>query len=102
MTRLEKAEIERLPERYKPLGAWGYFWHTLLFIIPIAGWIACAVCAFGAKNVARRSFARFSFTLLIFFILALAAFVALVVFDILKIDMLLDLVEKLRFLQTLK
>ena len=102
MTRLEKAEIERLPQRYKPLGAWGYFWHTLLFIIPIAGWIACAVCAFGAKNVARRSFARFAFCMLIISILAIAAFAALIIFGVLKIDTLSELLEELRFLEELK
>lgn len=58
MNSCEKEEISRLPSQYRPLGAWGYFWYTILFAIPFIGWIAWIVCACSASNINRRSFAR--------------------------------------------
>ena len=58
MTQFEKAEISRLPKKYKPMGAWGYFWYSILFAIPIIGFISLIVCACSDKNLSRRGFAR--------------------------------------------
>jgi hypothetical protein len=54
----EKEVIETLPNEYRPMGAWGYFWYSVLFLIPIIGWIALLICAFNNYSVPRRSFAR--------------------------------------------
>lgn len=75
MTSLEKAEIKRLPKRYKPITAWGYFWYNVLFAIPVIGTIALIVCAFSSKNIVRRSYAR-SFFAALLVILIIAAVVA--------------------------
>lgn len=77
MNRYEHEEISRLPSQYRPLGAWGYFWYTILFAIPVIGWIAWIVCACSASNINRRSFARSyacGILLVIFIILAFVLF----------------------------
>ncbi len=58
MNQEEKKEIEKLPEKYRPLGAWTYFGYSLLFMIPLIGWIFLFVFAFNSNNIVRRSFAR--------------------------------------------
>lgn len=65
MTYLEKMEIHRLPEKYKPLGAWGYFWYSVLFSIPVIGLIFLIVFSVNDSNINRRSFARSYFVALI-------------------------------------
>ena len=61
MTQFEKAEIRRLPKKYRPMGAWGYFWHTILYAIPVIGWICLIWGAVSDKNICRRGFARMYF-----------------------------------------
>lgn len=58
MNRYERDEIDTLPSKYRPVGAWGYFGYTLLFSIPIIGQIFLIVFALSGSNVNRRSFAR--------------------------------------------
>ena len=58
MTSFEKAEIRRLPKKYRPMGFFGYVWHTLLYIIPVLGLILLIWGACNDRNVSRRSFAR--------------------------------------------
>ena len=58
MTSLERAEIRRLPKKYRPLGAWGYFWYSVLFAIPVVGLIALIVCSVRDKNICLRGYAR--------------------------------------------
>lgn len=58
MTQFEKAEISRLPKKYNPMGAWSYFWYTVLFSIPVLGLISLIVCSCSDKNINRRSFSR--------------------------------------------
>jgi hypothetical protein len=58
MKSYELAQIERLPYNYKPLTAWGYFWLTILYSIPIIGWIFLVAFALSDANINRRSHAR--------------------------------------------
>lgn len=58
MKQHEIEEIEHLPEKYKPLGAWTYFGCTILFAIPIVGLVFLVIFAVSDKNINRRSFAR--------------------------------------------
>ena len=51
-------EIRNLPERFRPLGAWEYFGLTILYTIPIIGWIFFIVHVFSGHNINRRNFAR--------------------------------------------
>lgn len=44
--------------RYRPLTAWAYVGYTLLFAIPVIGFILLIVFSFSSGNINRRSFAR--------------------------------------------
>ena len=67
MNSKEREEIDRLPDKYRPLGAWGYFGYQLLFSIPLVGFICLIVFALSDGNINRRSFARsyFCFTVIV-------------------------------------
>lgn len=58
MNSYEKDEIRMLPSQYRPLGAWSYFGYSILFSLPLIGFIALLICAFSNSNIVRRSFAR--------------------------------------------
>lgn len=58
MNQSEKEVIDTLPGEYRPLSAWNYFGYTLLFSLPIIGFICLLVCACSSSNINRRSFAR--------------------------------------------
>lgn len=58
MNRYEKDEIRMLPSQYRPMGAWSYFGYSILFALPLIGFIALLVCAFSSSNIVRRSYAR--------------------------------------------
>lgn len=79
MNEQEKREIQYLPPKYRPLGAWAYFGYTLLFCIPLIGFICLIVFACSGSNVNRRSFARSYFC---GFLIALIIVVAVVVLSL--------------------
>ncbi len=58
MNKYEKEVAGNLPAEFRPLGAWGYFGYSLLFSIPLIGFIALIICACSGSNINRRSFAR--------------------------------------------
>ena len=70
MTVFEKQEMATLPPKYRPLSAWEYFGYTLLFSIPIVGFICMIVFAFNDSNINRRSFARSFFCSLLIGVLS--------------------------------
>lgn len=76
MTQDEKQEINNLPAKYKPLGAWTYFGYTILFAIPLVGLICMIVFAVSDKNINRRSYARSFFC--IYIIAAIITVISLV------------------------
>ena len=47
-----------LPEEYRPLGPWSYFWLQILFGIPLIGFIFLIIFSFKRSNINRRNFAR--------------------------------------------
>lgn len=47
-----------LPEEYRPLGPWSYFWLEILFMIPVIGFIFLIIFSFKRSNINRRNFAR--------------------------------------------
>ena len=81
MNAVEKEEIEKLPEKYRPLGAWKIFGLNILFAIPLVGFICAIVFALNGNNIQRRSLARAYFcgmligaiVFVVFFIIALVA-----------------------------
>ena len=58
MTQEEKNVIATLPAAYRPLGAWSYIGYSILFNIPVVGWIFMIIFSFKNSNINRRSFAR--------------------------------------------
>ncbi len=90
MKKVEKEEIKNLPAKYKPLGAWAYFGYSILFMIPIVGFICLIVFACSSSNVVRRSYARSYFCgflivgLLIFIVLAIFGFNFAAILEFLK------------------
>ena len=81
---MEQFDEQNIPEAYKPISAWGFVGWTLLFNLPLAGWIIVIVMACGVsakKNV--TNFAR-SYLLmwLIGFIIGLVFFALSFIFGI--------------------
>ncbi len=58
MNKREKAELRALPEKYRPMGAWSYFGYSILFSIPIVGFICALVFACNSSKINRRNYAR--------------------------------------------
>ena len=53
---------EQLPAKFKPVKAWSYFGWTVVFTIPLIGWIIALIKAFGnTENVNLQNFARSMF-----------------------------------------
>lgn len=70
MDPIEEEELETIPEKYRPMSAWGYFWYSVLFMIPVIGWICLTVFALNGYSINRRSFSR-SYFIVFFFIVIL-------------------------------
>ena len=66
-----------IPEKYRPISAWGYFGYNLLFMLPIAGLILLIVFSFDNSNINRRNYARSYFCGLLIVIIILIVLVAL-------------------------
>ena len=45
-------------EQFKPISAWGYVGYSILFLIPVIGWVFWIICMVSDRNINRRSFAR--------------------------------------------
>lgn len=57
---IQQAPITKdtLPAKFRPLSAWAYFGYSILFSIPIVGFIFLIIFSFNGRNINRRSFAR--------------------------------------------
>lgn len=49
---------EDLPPQYRPLSAWAYWGLSLLYTVPIVGFVFMIVFSFSKGNINRRSFTR--------------------------------------------
>ena len=65
MSSYEDDEINSLPEKYRPLGAWAYFGYSILFSIPIVGFIFLIVFSISGSNINRCNYARSFFCIII-------------------------------------
>ncbi len=70
----------QIPEKYRPISAWGYLGYNLLFALPIAGFILLIVFSFDDSNINRKNYARSYFCALL-----LVVIILVVVFGILGI-----------------
>lgn len=72
-----KVTYENMPSNLRPLTAWAYFGYTLLFSIPLVGFVFLIVFSFSRANINRRSFARSYFCSYIIIAIAFGVIVAL-------------------------
>ena len=70
----QQASDMLLPPAYRPLSGWNYFWRSVLYSIPVIGWLFLLIHVFACKNRHGRSYARFH--LLVAIIVAIAAVAA--------------------------
>ena len=82
---------------FKPISAWGYVGYSLLWSIPVVGWIIWLCQAIGASNRNVRNYARSYLCKLILSIalcaLAVGVLVILHATDILPIDAVIRAIE---------
>ena len=50
--------LNSLPDQYRPLSPWAYFGYTILFSVPVVGFVFLVIFAFSKKNINRRNYAR--------------------------------------------
>lgn len=68
-----KATDMLLPKAYRPLSGWNYFWRSVLYSIPVIGWLFLLIHVFACKNRHGRSYARFHLLVAIFSAVAYVA-----------------------------
>jgi hypothetical protein len=56
---MKDKKFNSVPKKYRPVSAWGYLGYSILYAIPVIGWIFLLVFAFHPGNLNRRSYARF-------------------------------------------
>lgn len=54
---------------YKPLSPWAYFGYSILFNIPVIGFILLIVFSLDSSNINRRNYARSYWCWLVIFII---------------------------------
>lgn len=59
-----------LPKAYRPLSPWNYFWRSVLYSIPVIGWIFLLAHAIAGKSRHGRSYARSYFCALLVGVIA--------------------------------
>lgn len=79
MNRYEKDEIRCLPSKYRPMGAWGYVGYTILYLIPLIGFIMLIVFACSGSNISRRSHARSYFCFMLMGLIVLGIVVGILI-----------------------
>lgn len=77
MNALEMNEVNTLPGKYRPLSPWAYFGYTLLFAIPLVGFICLLIFSFSNENINRRNYARSYFCILIVILVVALVIVAI-------------------------
>lgn len=58
MNKIEQDRAAGLPSEFRPMGAWEYFGYSLLFSLPLVGFICLIIFSCSGSNINRRSFAR--------------------------------------------
>ena len=70
--------MEQVPQgKYAPLSPWAYWGLTLLFSIPIVGFVFLIVFSASSANINRRNFAR-SFWINLIFVVVIFGIIILI------------------------
>ncbi len=64
-TAVRTVETMSMDDPLRPLSPWAYFGYTILFAIPVIGWIFLIMFALSDRNINRRNFARSYFIVLL-------------------------------------
>ena len=96
MTQFEKAEIRRLPKKYRPMGAWGFFWHSFLYAIPVLGWICLIWGAVNDRNICRRGYARMYLLSFLIALIFVGVAVALILTGVVQADVLDGVLDSIK------
>ena len=64
-----------LPKENEPLSPWNYFWLSVLYTLPVLGFIMLIVHSCSSANINRRNFARSHFCGLLIAGIIVAAYV---------------------------
>ena len=67
----ERPAPEKSPSAYKLLGPWAYLGYSILFAIPVIGFIFLVVFSFSGANINRRNYARSYWCALLVFLILL-------------------------------
>ena len=51
-------EQQYLPEAYRPLSPWTYFGLSILYAVPVIGWVFLIAHAVASRNINKRNYAR--------------------------------------------
>ncbi len=60
--------MNNIPSNYRPLSPWEYFLYSILFSIPVIGFILLILYSFDNSNINRKNFARSYFCIYILII----------------------------------
>lgn len=53
-----QTDINSIPEEYRPMSPWAYFGYSILFALPVIGFILLIVFSFVGNRIARKNYAR--------------------------------------------
>ena len=62
---MNEFEQQYLPEAYRPLSPWAYFGLSILYSVPVIGWIFLIAHALTSRNINKRNSARSFFCIYI-------------------------------------
>ena len=68
-----------LPHELEPMSTWAYVGLTILYAVPVIGWVFLIVFSVSGRNLDRRNFSR---SILFFDLVALAAYAVCVVLGV--------------------
>lgn len=71
---------DNVPDNLQPIGAWTYFWLSVLYGIPVIGFIFLIIHAISGANINRRNYARSYFCILVIIIIVLVLLFAVPTF----------------------
>lgn len=74
-------EEKDLPRKYRPLSPWQYFGLTLLYQVPIVGFVFLIIFSISKVNINRRNFSRSFFCVIVVEIIVIAVLFAFGLFN---------------------
>lgn len=74
-------EEKDLPRKYRPLSPWQYFGLTLLYQVPIVGFVFLIIFSISKVNINRRNFSRSFFCVIVVEIIVLVVLFAFGLFN---------------------